>query len=152
MLAAARRLGLSPVATNAVVMAHPEDWSLHRLLRAIHLNTTISALERRTGAPAHRRSHRRLTPDERLAPLPSPPTSTRLFPDCPEAVRATEEIAERCRYRIPLGRVVAPRLTDVDDALQQLRALAYEGAQRRYGTDRAGDPRPAGARARHHRA
>ena len=35
-------LGLAAVATNAVVMAHPEDWSRHRLLRAIHLNTTIS--------------------------------------------------------------------------------------------------------------
>ena len=39
VLAAARRLGLSAVATNAVVMAHPEDWSRHRLVRAIHLNT-----------------------------------------------------------------------------------------------------------------
>ena len=46
VLAAARRLGLSAVATNAVVMAHPEDWSRHRLVRAIHLNTTISELER----------------------------------------------------------------------------------------------------------
>ena len=47
MLAAARRLGLPAVATNAVVAAHPEDWQRHRLLRAIHLNTTLSALERR---------------------------------------------------------------------------------------------------------
>ncbi len=121
VLAAARRLGLSPAATNAVVMAHPEDWSLHRLLRAIHLNTTISALE--SGATAPREAWLRPTAD-----------LTRLFPDCPEAVRATEEIAERCEYRIPAGRVVAPRLTDVDDALQRLRALAYEGAHRRYGT------------------
>jgi DNA polymerase III alpha subunit len=45
-----------------------------------------------------------------------------------------EEIAERCAYLIPAGRVVAPRLTDVDDALQQLRTLAYAGAERRYGT------------------
>src|SRR5207247_1842456 len=44
VLAAVRRLGLPAAVTNAVVMAHPEDWSRHRLLRAIHLNTTISAL------------------------------------------------------------------------------------------------------------
>ena len=34
---------------------------------------------------------------------------------------------------------------------QQLRALAYEGAARRYGDHRPHHPRPAGARARHHR-
>ncbi|HSB53542.1 MAG TPA: PHP domain-containing protein, partial [Gemmatimonadales bacterium] len=44
VLAAARRLGLPAAVTNAVVMAHPEDWARHRLLRAIHLNTTLSAL------------------------------------------------------------------------------------------------------------
>ena len=143
VLAAARRLGLPAVATNAVVMAHPEDWSLHRLLRAIHLNTTISALD---GAP----SPSAVAP--RNAWLRPEADLVRLFPDCPEAVRAAEEIAERCRYRIPVGRVVAPRLTDVADALQQLRALAYEGAARALRHGRAGDPGPARARARHHRA
>ena len=44
VLAEARRLGLPTAVTNAVVMAHPEDWTRHRLLRAIHLNTTLSAL------------------------------------------------------------------------------------------------------------
>jgi DNA polymerase III alpha subunit len=44
------------------------------------------------------------------------------------------EIAERCRYRIPIGeRTVAPRLADVADSLGRLRAFAYEGAARRYG-------------------
>ncbi len=41
VLAAARRLGIPAAVTNAVVMAHPEDWARHRLLRAIHLNTTL---------------------------------------------------------------------------------------------------------------
>jgi hypothetical protein len=26
-------------------MAHPEDWARHRLIRAIHLNTTLSELD-----------------------------------------------------------------------------------------------------------
>ncbi len=43
-------------------------------------------------------------------------------------------IADRCRWRIPLGRVVPPRMTDRTDAFEQLRALAYAGAARRYGT------------------
>ncbi len=54
VLAAARRLGLPVVATNAVVAAHPEDWQRHRLLRAIHLNTTISALAPATVRPPDR--------------------------------------------------------------------------------------------------
>jgi len=38
------------------------------------------------------------------------------------------------RYRIPIGRTVAPRMADTDDSLARLRALAWEGAERRYGT------------------
>ena len=113
MLAAARRLGLSAVVTNAAVMAHPEDWQRHRLLRAIHLNTTLSALagtDRPTVRPADRLSPR----DAWLRPAAD---LARQFPDCPEAVRAAAEIAERCRYRIPVGRIVAPRFADAADAL-----------------------------------
>jgi DNA polymerase III alpha subunit len=121
VLAAARRLGLPAAVTNAVAMAHPEDWGRHRLLRAIHGNTTLSALDPALVSPR----------DAWLRPVAD---LTRLFPDCPEAVRAAAEIAERCAYRIPVGRVVAPRFADVSDALQELRARAYDGAQRRYGT------------------
>ena len=133
VLAAARRLGLSAVATNAVVMAHPEDWSRHRLVRAIHLNTTISELDgadgsARTALPPYRRTADR---DAWLRPAAD---LTRHFPDCPEAVVATELLAERCTWRIPWGRVIPPRAADGGDALQRLRAEAYAGAERRYGT------------------
>jgi len=121
VLAAARRLGLPSAVTNAVVMAHPEDWNRHRLLRAIALNTTISELEE--GGTS--RPTAWLRPEAALA---------HQFPDCPEAILAAAEIAERCEYRIPSGRVVAPRFADATDAFQQLRALAYQGAEQRYGT------------------
>ena len=121
MLAAARRLGIPAAVTNAVAMAHPEDWSRHRLIRAIHLNTTLSA------CPPARLSAR----DSWLRPAAD---LDRLFPDCPEAVREAEAIAERCAYRIPSGRIVAPRLAAPDESLRRLRALAYAGAGRRYGT------------------
>ncbi|TFG42563.1 MAG: DNA polymerase III subunit alpha, partial [Gemmatimonadales bacterium] len=131
VLAAARRMGLPAVATNAVAFANPEDWARHRLLVAIGQNTTLTALE-----GAHR--------DAPLRPrfLTSPPAAwlrpaadlSHAFPDCPEALTAAEEIADRCRWRIPLGRVVPPRMTDRTDAFEQLRALAYAGAERRYGT------------------
>jgi error-prone DNA polymerase len=121
VLDGARRLGIPAAVTNAVVMAHPEDWARHRLLRAIHLNTTLPELG--DGQAAGR--------DAWLRPAAD---LLRLFPDCPEAVRQTEAIAERCTYRIPDGRIVAPRLAEPDESFHRLRTLAYEGAERRYGT------------------
>ncbi len=121
VLAAARRYQLPAVVTNGVVAAHPEEWNRHRLLRTIALNTTLSALPPMETWP-------------RDAWLRSAADLARLFPDCPEALHTTEEIAERCRYRIPFGRTVPPRLADIGNALERLRALTYDGATRRYGT------------------
>src|SRR3990172_3680411 len=62
--------------------------------------------------------------------LPTPPT-----PAVPAAAGRAGELAERCRYRIPIGeRIVPPRFIEESDPLARLRALAYEGALRRYGT------------------
>ncbi|HKV76239.1 MAG TPA: DNA polymerase III subunit alpha [Gemmatimonadales bacterium] len=128
VLATARRLGIPPVVTGAAMFAHAEDWPRHRLRVAIANNTTLSAVDRLC-PPA---------PLPRLAPrdawLRPPAELARHFPDCPEALTATRDIAERCRYRIPIGRTVAPRVADHAGALDHLRALAYEGAIRRYGT------------------
>jgi error-prone DNA polymerase len=122
VLAAARRLGIPPVVTGAVMFADPEDWNRHRLLRAIALNTTLSAL------PAEEVSPR----EAWLRPVTE---IERYFPDCPEALVTAVEVADRCRYRIPIGdRIVAPRLTHHAGAFERLRTLTYEGARRRYGT------------------
>jgi len=138
VLAEAGRLGLPPVVTGAAVMAHPEDWGRHRLLRAIHLNTTLLGLEEPGAASRAPTGSLSACPPDRLFPreawLRPAADLSRLFPDCPEAVRTAAEIAERCRYRIPVGRVVAPRFADASDALERLRARAYAGAERRYGT------------------
>jgi error-prone DNA polymerase len=150
VLAASRRLGITAVATNAVVMAHPEDWARHRLVRAIHLNTTISELDESQGrrdaeTQGDSRRSATLRPCDSASPRPSAlaprdawlrPAAdlTRHFPDCPEAVAATEELAERCAWRIPWGRIIPPRAADVTDAFARLRSEAYAGAERRYGT------------------
>jgi DNA-directed DNA polymerase III PolC len=119
-LAAACRLGLPAAATNGMVAANAEDWSRHRLLRAIALNTTLSAL-----------------PSDEVWPtgawLCSTDELARHFPDCPEAIRASMTIAERCRYRIPIGqRIVPPRVADTGSAFAQLRELSLQGARWRY--------------------
>jgi len=120
VLAAARRLSLPVVATNGVVVAQAEEWSRHRLLRAIALNTTLSALPSEEVWPPQAW----LCPTDDLA---------RHFPDCPEAIHAAAEIAERCTYTIPVGhRIVPPRLADTGGAFAQLRELTLEGARRRY--------------------
>jgi DNA-directed DNA polymerase III PolC len=128
---AARRLGLPSVVTNAVHFANPEDHPLHRLRVAIHHNTTLAAL----AAPS---AVRRTAPGPVAEPtqwLRPAPDLARHFPDCPEAVERSMELAERCAYRIPVGqRVVAPRFACPEDAMARLRALAYAGAERRYGT------------------
>ena len=120
VVAAARRLGLPVVATNGVVAAHAEEWSRHRLLRAIALNTTLSALPAEEVWP----QQAWLCPRNHVA---------RHFPDCPEALRVVEEIAERCTYTIPIGtRTVPPRVADTAGAFDQLRQLTQEGARWRY--------------------
>jgi error-prone DNA polymerase len=119
-LAAARRLGLPTVATNGVIAAHQEEWSRHRLLRAIALNTTLSSLPTEEIWP----QRAWLCPADELA---------RHFPDCPGALRAAEEIAERCAYVIPVGnRTVPPRMADTAGAFDRLRQLTLEGARWRY--------------------
>lgn len=119
-LAAARELGLPVVATNGVVAANAEEWSRHRLLRAIALNTTLSELRSTEVWP----QQSWLCIDDDLA---------RHFPDYPEALRAAGEIADRCAYTIPIGtRIVPPRVADTTGAFDQLRALTLDGARRRY--------------------
>ena len=142
--AAARRLGIPSVVTGGVMFANPEEWPIHRLRVAIHHNLVLSAIEELTIADcqlpigASRSINNQQSAISNLASRDSwlRPTAdlARHFPDCPDALTRTAELAERCEYRIPIGRVVAPRFADVDNALERLRTLAYEGAERRYGT------------------
>ncbi len=118
-LAVARRLGLATVVTGGVIAANGEDWNRHWLLRAIDRNITLAEVDDAWPRDAW------LRPEADLA---------RHFPDVPEALTAAREIAERCQYRIPMGRIIAPRATETNDAIGRLRVLAYEGAVRRYGT------------------
>lgn len=115
----ARRHGLPPVATNAVWFAHPQDHARHRLLAAIGRNATLTTLPPDAVAP-------------RDAWLKPGPEMARLFPDCPEALRNTVLLAERCAGGPPEGRVTLPQAFG-QEALPRLRELVELGARRRYG-------------------
>jgi len=129
VLAAGRRLSVPPVVTNAAMFAHPEDHARHRLLCAIAANTTMTGLEIADQPPT------RPAVQPPGAWLKTEPELSRHFPDAPDAIDRAGELAERCRYRIPIGhRIVPPRYVEATDAFEQLRAFAYQGAERRYGT------------------
>jgi error-prone DNA polymerase len=129
-LRAARRLGIEPVAVNDVHFADARDFDLHRLLRAIALNTTLD----------------RVPPEELASPqawLKPPAEMEHAYPHCPEALAATARIAEECVLdEPPWGALVFPRFADLSidgapaetgDSFLLLQARCEEGARWRYG-------------------
>ena len=108
------------VAAPPVFFARPEDWERHRLLAAIGANTVVSRLDSRALAP-------------RSAWLRGAAELREAYRDAPEALRAAAELAERCRYRIPLGEKRLPRFAVPGgrSALSHLARLCQRGRRRR---------------------
>ncbi len=121
-LALARELRLPPVATSRAVLLDPDDFAVHRVLRAIALNSRLSRL-----APADTAAAGDLLlPPERLAEF---------YPHCPEALENTRDIADRCRTDWDFSGTIFPSFGGMagDDAFRELERRAREGACRRYG-------------------
>ena len=120
----ADRLRLPLVATPGSFFLHPADRAVHRMLRAIEHNTSLSRLAADEVAP----------PDAWLA---GPEEYARRFAICPQAVSATCEIAERLEFAGPRFGTVMPPLPGQNGSnpSQRLRQDAYAGAQRRYGAE-----------------
>ena len=122
-LAFARRTGILPVAAGDVFFLEQQGHALHKLLRAIDLNTKLSRLSEAACAP----------PDAWMMPQP---TLARCFPDCPEVIEATQRIAADCAMTDPpWGAIVFPRFEGMTPEQAQIRLeqLCFEGARRRYG-------------------
>jgi len=120
----AKHLGVSLAATPGSFFLHPRDAAVHRLLRAIDRNTSLSRLAADDVAPAD-------------AWLASPEEYNRRFDICPQAIRATYEIAERLTFTGPQFGIVMPPLEGGNGAhpARRLRQAAYEGARRRFGEE-----------------
>ncbi len=118
-----RRRQLPPVATNRVHFARPDDFAVHRLLRATALNTTLSRLPASTCCTPHQW----LMPPDRMAWQ---------FPHVPEALENTARIAEACHTDWRFGETIFPafRRLSSDAAFALLRDRTYAGAVTRYGT------------------
>ena len=124
-LGVSRRTGLPPVATGRVRFVQPGGFTVHRLLRAIALNTTLS----------------RLPPEACCAAthwLMPPALMEKQYPHVPEALENTLRIADACHSEWNFGNTIFPafrRLPDTE-AFALLREKTYAGAQQRYGSVR----------------
>jgi error-prone DNA polymerase len=119
-----RRMGVPLVATPGSFFLTPADVSIHRMLRAIDLNTCLSRLSLKEAAP-----------DD--AWMARPDQYRTRFEIWPEVVAATHGIAERLTFRGPDFGLVLPPWNDADGrgAETVLRQTAFAGAARRYGAD-----------------
>jgi error-prone DNA polymerase len=117
----ARDLGLPPIATNAVYFTRPEDFELHRLLRAIDCNATLTSIpEGQTLAPG-----RWLKPAAHMA---------NHFPQCPEALANAGRLARKCLSEWDHFKTVFPSYQDRSgDHFAHLLAECRKGVAWRYG-------------------
>jgi DNA polymerase-3 subunit alpha len=116
-----RELGIPLVATNNVHFLKPEEHLHHRAVNAIRtggLLTTVAAPEITTAEAWFK-------PEAEMQ---------RLFPDHPELLRATLEIADRCNLELELGKTIFPEfpVPEGESAFSYLWKLSFEGAQKRY--------------------
>ncbi|UCE08399.1 MAG: DNA polymerase III subunit alpha, partial [bacterium] len=121
LLQYSRSTGIPPVATNGIYFVNREDFFIHRLLRAIDCNTTISSLDERELAASD-------------SWLKDPRHMAQAFPDCPEALEHTRRIADQCLHHLDFGGPIFPDfiLPTGISAFQYLRRQCYEGAKKRY--------------------
>lgn len=116
-----RKHHLPPVATNRVHFIQRGDYPLHRLLRAIDLNTTISRLAESEV-------------ESESTYLKAPREMAESFFFCPEAIENTVRIAKKCRFQ-PEFNLLFPQFNGLspEETFAHLRREAYRGAQKRYG-------------------
>jgi len=122
LLRFARDRGIPPVATNDVHFVDPADFALHRLLRAIDLNTCLS----RIPAGELAAEDRWLKPPEAMA---------RRYPHLMHAMENSLRIAEECSADFGIGKPAFPAFETPDgsDAFEYLCEECYRGAEARYG-------------------
>jgi len=121
-LALSRDLRLPPVASSRAVFLENQDVHLHKVLRAIGLNTKLS----------------RLTPEDTACEsdlLHLPGRMAEFFPHCPEALSNTEVVAELCRRDWDFSGTIFPAFRGMGDdtAFNELLRRSREGALWRYG-------------------
>jgi DNA-directed DNA polymerase III PolC len=118
----ARKFNLPTVATQPIYYLSPDQAKLQRTLTAIRLNQPVDTLLQSALAPA----------DSYF--ISSQEMEFR-YQDFPEALKTTREIAERCKFDLPMGGLQMPivPLPPGVTAAEHLHRKATEGAQKLYG-------------------
>jgi DNA-directed DNA polymerase III PolC len=116
-----REIGVPLVATNNVHFLRPEEHLHHRAMNAIRTGGLLT-----TVAPPE------ITTSE--ACFKPAVEMQKLFPDHPELLQATLEIAERCNLQLELGKTIFPEFNvpEGESAFSYLWKLSFEGARKRY--------------------
>ena len=117
-----RESHIPPVATNRVYLVSKNQFRLHRILRAVSLNTKLSRL-----APGDTCLDQNfLNPGAHM---------TSRFPHVPVAVANSQKIAESCRTEWHFDRIIFPNFRGMTDreAFRKLYRATLEGCRRRYG-------------------
>ena len=114
-------LGIPLAATNNVHFLKPEEHLHHRAVNAIRTGGLLT-----TVAPPEI-----TTPEAWFKPAAE---MQRLFPDHPELLRTTLEIAGRCNLELELGKTIFPEfpVPEGESAFSYLWKLSFEGARKRY--------------------
>ena len=122
-VALSRRTGLPPVATNRVHFVQPEQYPLHRVLRAIAFNTTLPQLPQDVCCASN----------HWLVPFADMEVH---YPHVPEALRNTRRIADVCYTEWDFQETIFPAFRHYSDdrVFAELKQKTQEGALQRYGT------------------
>ena len=117
-----RKSGIPPLATNRIHLIRKNQFQLHRILRAVTLNSKLSRLRCEDTCREHNF-------------LNSPRSMIDQFPHAPRAIINTLEVAEGCLADWGFSGIIFPRferMTD-RDAWERLYRATIEGCKRRYG-------------------
>src|SRR6266852_4797310 len=116
-----RELGVPLVATNNVHFLQPEEHLHHRAVNAIRTGGLLT-----TVAPPE------ITAGE--AWFKPAAEMQKCFPDHPELLQSTLEIAGRCNLQLELGKPVFPEfpVPEGESAFSHLWKLSFDGARKRY--------------------
>ena len=117
------------MATGDVYFLSPEDQPVHKVLRTIEHNTTLTAID---SAEVKSEAHY-FRSEKELA---------KLFPNSLDAINNAQYLAERCKTDWQFLNTIFPNmdLKNTREASRKLRKLVYAGAEKRYGRLKMGNP------------
>ncbi|MBN1500631.1 MAG: DNA polymerase III subunit alpha [Spirochaetes bacterium] len=113
-------LKIKPAAAGPCVFLTPEDYEIHKVLRAVHLLKTVSSV-----LPDECESANSLFITERMA--------LNYYSFFPECLSNSLEISEKCTFSAIFEGFVFPEYNGIRNPENILRERVYKGAEERYG-------------------